>query len=283
MGILTAMASRPGAGGGGGGAVHLSDRTWANDSATAPAHSGYELSTAGGLYRSEADGGSATFTYQSYDWLTSGTNSDYDVRFTKTSGATPTMSGSATLATWLNLGTTRYIGYSSSSGEETGTFTVEIATAIDHATILASCTVVLTATYTGGGSTVQLSNQTWNNLSATAPAHSGYKLDSTGKLYRCQTDGGSPTWTYQSYDWLISGAAADYDVRFTQASGDAPDMSGSASIGVWLSLGTSRHIGFSDSGGGDSGSFTVDIAAASDHGTILATATVSLSATFTGI
>lgn len=294
-GIVAMMASRPGAGGGGGAAVHLSDRTWTetdNGTSGTPsptANAGYELNLDGYVYQSLMEGASPTWANTGYAWLSSGSAGDYDVRFTKVSGATLTMTGSATLATWLNLATTRLIGYTSNNTSATGTFTVEIAASGDHATILASATVILTATATDfAGATAQLSNKTWSASNNGTPANppggavsSGYKLDTNGKLYRASNKSTTPTWTDQADDWLTSGATSFCDVRITKTSGTVATMSGSVTSGTWYSLATSRLIGYSvsASGGVETGTFTVEIAAASDHSNILASCTLTLTAT----
>lgn len=84
---------------------------------------------------------------------------------------------------------------------------------------------------------------------------------------------------YASYEtWLLSGAASDYDIRVTLASGTSPNLV-NAGMNVWLNLGTSREWSLQDTDGGAAGgvtcALTVEIRNASTLA-VLDTASVTL-------
>tara|TARA_R110000796_G_scaffold4461_1_gene17306 strand:- start:4318 stop:4740 length:423 start_codon:yes stop_codon:yes gene_type:complete len=77
-----------------------------------------------------------------YVWLTgSGTNVDYDIKFTVVTGDIPT-SGSTT-GVWHNLGSNRAWVYSVSGGVKTSSILVEISDAATNTNILASQTITI--------------------------------------------------------------------------------------------------------------------------------------------
>lgn len=77
----------------------------------------------------------------------------------------------------------------------------------------------------GGGSRVSITNQDVY----TSPGPASYEVNSDGKVY---DQNGTILET-----WLLSGAAADYDVRATLVSGNSPT---GASLGTWLNLASSH-------------------------------------------
>lgn len=108
---------------------------------------GIQLNADGKVYESDASAG-PTWSYTApggYFWLNSGTASTYDCYLSWTG----TTLNSGTVATWLNLGTTRSWYYTgpAKGGYKSGSGTLQIATAADHATILASMTVSLATEY----------------------------------------------------------------------------------------------------------------------------------------
>ena len=94
---------------------------------------------ANGTWQATASGGNGT-------WKTGGgSGSDYDIRYTKTSGTTPTGSS---VNTWLNLASTAdWILTESTNGNSTKTCsgTLEIRLAASPFTVLDSCTLTMTA------------------------------------------------------------------------------------------------------------------------------------------
>lgn len=114
-----------------------------------------------------------------------------------------------------------------------------------------------------------------------ASGTAGFQVNTDGILYRAQNLTLNPTWVAQSTDgWLRRGSSSSYDVRFTRTSGDTSGMTtGSATSGTWYNLATSKHVGYSASSGESwTGVWTIDIALSTDHATILATASASISA-----
>jgi hypothetical protein len=102
-----------------------------------------------------------------------------------------------------------------------------------------------------------------------ATASFSYTLFSDGSLL------GSASLGSQSYDWLSgSGAASDYDVRWTTAPGsDDPDT---GAVNTWLNLGTNRSWTIEKTGsGGQFYEATVQIRNSST-GTVLASAELSI-------
>lgn len=106
----------------------------------------------------------------------------------------------------------------------------------------------------------------------------GFQAANDGILYKDAVNSVTPTWAATSDGWMRSGGASIYDVRFTKTSGSVATLSGSATSGTWYNLGTNRHVGYSDTGGGgtQTGVWTIDIALATDHATILATASATI-------
>lgn len=117
-------------------------------SATTGWEVGIQLNADGKVYESDASAGPA-WSYTApggYFWLNSGTASTYDcyLSWTNTFG---TLTG--TTATWLNLGTTRSWYYTgpTTGAYKSGSGTLQIATAANHAVILASMSVSLYTEY----------------------------------------------------------------------------------------------------------------------------------------
>lgn len=108
------------------------------------AHAGVRFNSNG-----DVDGTAATSLNWSLEdgrWLHVGSASDYEVRFTKNSGANPT---SGTLNTWLGLGTSRSVSYSQSGiGTLSGSFTVELREASTQ-NVIDSTTFTLITTVEG--------------------------------------------------------------------------------------------------------------------------------------
>lgn len=101
-------------------------------------------------------------------------------------------------------------------------------------------------------------------------------LDSTGQAYENKTGTGS---TAISGQWRLSGSSSDYDVRWTPVSGTPNYLADP--VNTWLNLGTSRRWGWNQTTVGTTNVVgTVEIRLASS-GAILATATITLSATRT--
>lgn len=99
-----------------------------------------------------------------------------------------------------------------------------------------------------------------NNATAQFRVTSGGVVEGTGEA---------------DYDWLIAGAAADYEVRADVTSGSL----GSGTTGSWLSLSSTRAWSVTRSVlGTSSATMTVRIRRASDA-VVLETATISLEAT----
>lgn len=112
---------------------------------------------------------------------------------------------------------------------------------------------------------------------AAGPVSVGFQVANTGVLNRCQTTS-AISWVATADGWLTGAAVSAYDVRFTKVSGAAATMAGSATPGTWYNLATSRHVGYSLGGGEGSvvGVWTIDIALATDHTTILATTSATI-------
>jgi hypothetical protein len=84
---------------------------------------------------------------------------------------------------------------------------------------------------------IALSDQAANSNGTGAGAISGVSFDPSGTWQLDETVGGSAQ-TTQLGNWMLKGAAADYEIRVT-ATGSAL-ATGSAVLGTWLGLGTTR-------------------------------------------
>lgn len=72
-------------------------------------------------------------------------------------------------------------------------------------------------------------------------------------------------------DWLLSGAAGDYEVRFTKASGTAADV---GTVGSWQVCSTTRTIGYSTTTDGysfKSGVFVIELRSVATTAVLAAT------------
>lgn len=128
--------------------------------------------------------------------------------------------------------------------------------------------------YTNLGAT--LNTVSWlDNAATPTNVASGIQIHSDGTVNRLKTS----TYTDQ-YTWLTgSGANTDYEVRMTTTSGT---LSSGDTLGVWHSLGTTRD--FNRNNNSDTPSTqeyvgTLEIRMAAAPNTVLATATVTLTAT----
>lgn len=77
---------------------------------------------------------------------------------------------------------------------------------------------------------VSISNQ---SISSIGGSGAGYRLNTSGDA---QQDQGSGVYSNISGEWLVSGAASDYEVRATETSGTVS----TGTIGVWQALSSTR-------------------------------------------
>lgn len=91
--------------------------------------------------------------------------------------------------------------------------------------------LTLTAEGGGGGARVLVTNQ--NIQSSGTGNAAGYRLNSSGAA---QKDAGVGSYSDISGEWMLSGAAADYESRFTETSGTVS----TGSVGTWQALSSSR-------------------------------------------
>jgi hypothetical protein len=90
-------------------------------------------------------------------------------------------------------------------------------------------------------------------------AEVSYKLASTGEEQSYEGDGGTHA---DIGNWLLAGAAGDYDCRLTVNSGTVPACDRSPGVGVWLDMGTSTTWTLTDTvegGGTVSNNCTIEI------------------------
>ena len=81
------------------------------------------------------------------------------------------------------------------------------------------------------------------------------------------------------YTWLTgAGVVADYSIRLTLISGDAINEAGSAAVGSWLSLATTKYWGLSISGGYLTNQCTIEISETADTTNVFASAVVNMTA-----
>jgi hypothetical protein len=97
----------------------------------------------------------------------------------------------------------------------------------------------------GTAAYANISNQTLVDEVNGGSAEARYELGSNGIARKNQRISG--TWSMVAIpgEWLTTGIATDYEVRATLLSGTTPNRPGSASVGTWLSLGTTRYWGLS--------------------------------------
>lgn len=108
------------------------------------AHAGLRLTSSGGIQGTEAT--STNWANVLGTWLILGAAADYEVQFTKNSGADPT---TGVLTTWQALDTTRALTMVRTSiGSSIGNFTVKIRVAATGA-VMAEASFSLSATISG--------------------------------------------------------------------------------------------------------------------------------------
>lgn len=124
----------------------------------------------------------------------------------------------------------------------------------------------------GGSGSVALTNQ---NISALDPstAVASYRVNTSGIVERGRNG------SYNTLEiWLLSGSAADYEIRVTETGGVG--ITGGSSIGSWLGLGATREWELTEGvlGSGSQTFFTAEIRLAAPPNTVLATANITLNA-----
>lgn len=147
-------------------------------------------------------------------------------------------------------------------------------------------TGIVAAMFSGGGVflntplTATKSDDGYPGHVSGGPVSAGFEVGNDGILYRAQTNNATPSWVAQADGWLRGGSPSDYDVRMTKTSGDVCNMVGNVTSGTWYNLATSRLTGYSlnANDGAFSSVWTIEIALSTDHGTILATATATITA-----
>lgn len=171
------------------------------------------------------------------DWLVAGLNSDYEARLTNNSGTSP--SGSA-VGSWLALSTARAWTLTDSTaggGAITSNNTVEIRdVSVSPAQVLASAPVVMTVDKQlptlslAGGTLSSAYNQSAN-------AEKWLKVDNDGKLYE-QDNASGYTQIESTTAWIIPNSASpdDYEVRYTNATGDTSDITATTAEDTWYTL-----------------------------------------------
>lgn len=204
-----------------------------------------------------------------WTWLTSGLNSDVEVRATLVTGTNPT---SGTMATWQALSTTRsWANAVTVPGAKSTDILVEIRRVSDQV-VIDSATITLSATVNSSSPVVDIfdADAVGNGVGGAepSPADATYSLASSGTG---SYTGGS-NWT-----WLLSGLNSAYEVRATLVSGGLT----SGSTGVWQALSTTRAWNLHRTASGSSAcELTIEIRRASDS-VVIDTATVTLTATVT--
>lgn len=232
----------------------------------ANATSGIVVSSDGYLYR--VDGAGTTLQYL---WRSgAGVSSEYECRWTNTSGTLTT----GTAGSWLSLASnvTFDVQFTTdAAGNKACTGTLEIRSA-HSGIVLASASITITATVAVSYDAT-LNDATYNDTQVTPTnAASGIVVDSDGNLYRLKR----VTTTLQ-YLWLTgAGAASDYECRWTNTSGTLS----LGTAGSWLSCGSDQSFTVnytSDTPGNKSCTGTLEIRVVST-GTVVATATITLTA-----
>src|SRR5690606_7330915 len=99
--------------------------------------------------------------------------------------------------------------------------------------------VTVTAQGTEDSSRVALSDHTALGLS-NSQYFAGVRLRSTGELDLVTTVDHAASYAPVSGEWLLDGAASEFEVRLTVLSGEAPFGSGTENAGSWLSLSSDR-------------------------------------------
>lgn len=193
-------------------------------------------------------------------------NASYSGSATASGGTAPytysVLSGALPTGLSLNASTGAVTGTPTTPG--TFTFVIRV-------TDNAAATADTTSTQVVIANTVNVENASVFRSVAVASTQAGYRIDSDGNVYKLE--GGSVT---SIGTWRLSGASADYEVRFTNNSGTPP--SGSA-LATWLGCGTDRDWTntdpVSDIDPVESNN-TVEIRRAGGTGVILDSATIDL-------
>ena len=192
-------------------------------------------------------------------------NASYSGSATASGGATPytysVLSGA--LPTGLSL--------NSSTGAVTGTPTTPgTFTFVIRVTDNLGATADTTSTQVVVANTVNVTDASVSRIASSALTAS-YRIDSDGDVYKVE---GATTTSIGT--WLLAGAAADFEVRFTKNSGDDP--TGSA-LATWLGCGSDRTWTNTDAvndGIPVASSNTVEIRRAGGTGVILDSATITI-------
>lgn len=194
-------------------------------------------------------------------------NTAYSGSATASGGAAPYTYSvqSGALPTGLSL--------NSSTGAVTGTPTTPgTYNFVIRATDSAAATADTTSTQVVIANTVNIETRSVSRTGAVAAnVVAGWRIASDGVV---STREGASYVTRET--WLLSGAASDYEVRCTVASGDTPSGSATAS---WLGCGTTREWDQADTlidGIALAGTLTIELRRAGGTGAILDTATITL-------
>ena len=136
-------------------------------------------------------------------------------------------------------------------------------------------TLTATPTPTPGSTSANLSNS--NGQEYHGNFIGGYRLNSSGVAQ--YTQNGGVSWNDITGDWLTGGNASDCVVSVTQVGGGVNPSGSDPFDGSWLPLSSTRTW-ITRTGDPDTdytGILSIIIALASDHSTVLATATVTIS------
>lgn len=164
------------------------------------------------------------------------------------------------------------LSLNASTGAVTGTPTTPgTFTFVIRVTDNAAATADTTSTQVVIANTVNVADARVERAVTVPSTQAGYRIDSDGNVYKIEGAAVTSIGT-----WLLSGSAADYEVRFTNNSGTAP--SGSA-LATWLNCGTDRDWTNTDPTTDLSpveSSNTVELRRAGGTGAILDSATIDL-------
>jgi hypothetical protein len=193
-------------------------------------------------------------------------NTAYSGSATASGGATPytysVFSGALPTGLTLNAGTGAVTGTPTTPG--TFNFVIRVTDNLGATANAASQQVVI-------ANTVNVADASVSRIASSATA-AGYRIDSDGSVYKIE--GASVT---NIGTWLLSGAASDYEVRFTNYSGSAP---GGSALATWLGCGSDRTWTNTDvvnDGIPVESNNTVEIRRAGGTGVILDSATITIS------
>lgn len=124
----------------------------------------------------------------------------------------------------------------------------------------------------GGVGAVSITNQSLSAIGSSAQTV-GYRLNTSGAAERNRNA------SYNTLEtWLLTGASSDYEA-YAFDNGSSASISGSA-LNTWLGLGTSREWTITQtlSGGSTDASISISIRQAAPPNSVLATATIYLTA-----